>query len=299
MTDWRSCAVHVRGPVRGAGRRDRADRLLPGRRPRRASRPRSPGSRWCPSWSTTSRRSTATRSAGTSPWSSLTPTRLVLCHTDEHAPDDLLPQPYTSTSTEAIPLDQVRSVVVNRMVANPASDRGADAVPAPAEAVLTVGWGGVNRIDLEPATLRRPAVRGRPRLHRRARLRRLLAAAELGRRRAGGGRPAAGLRRDLSAHPGLTRARRPVTPDGASSSRRTAAARSGDVLPAVARALGVDVGFHATTLELPARPALRRAARRRPRAPAARRPRRPRAVPARAAAASPAWPGCRRPRRPA
>ncbi|HEY6737529.1 MAG TPA: DUF5998 family protein, partial [Actinopolymorphaceae bacterium] len=31
----------------------------------------------------------------------LTPTRLVLSHTDENAPDDLLPQPYTSTSTEA------------------------------------------------------------------------------------------------------------------------------------------------------------------------------------------------------
>ena len=32
----------------------------------------------------------------------LTDTRLILCHTDEHAPDDLLPEPYTSTSTEAI-----------------------------------------------------------------------------------------------------------------------------------------------------------------------------------------------------
>lgn len=79
----------------------------------------------------------------------LTPTRLILCHTDEHAPDDLLPQPYTSTSTEAIKLDQIRTVVVNRMVANPAQVH--DRVPRPAEAVLTIGWGGVNRIDLEPA----------------------------------------------------------------------------------------------------------------------------------------------------
>ena len=31
----------------------------------------------------------------------LTPSRLVLAHTDEHAGDDLLPEPYTSTSTEA------------------------------------------------------------------------------------------------------------------------------------------------------------------------------------------------------
>lgn len=80
----------------------------------------------------------------------LTPSRLVLSHTDEHAPDDLLPQPYTSTSTEAIPLSAVRSVVVNRMIANPATvDVGTE--PLAAEAVLTIGWGAVSRVDLEPA----------------------------------------------------------------------------------------------------------------------------------------------------
>ena len=61
----------------------------------------------------------------------LTPSRLILAHTDEHAPDDLLPAPYTSTSTEAITLSAVRSVVVNRMVANPEPYAGADAAPAP------------------------------------------------------------------------------------------------------------------------------------------------------------------------
>jgi hypothetical protein len=80
----------------------------------------------------------------------LTPTRLVIAHTDEHDPDDLLPEPYTSTSTEAIPLRSVTSVVVNRMVANPASYHG-HGLPDPAEAVVTIGWGGMNRIDLEPA----------------------------------------------------------------------------------------------------------------------------------------------------
>lgn len=82
----------------------------------------------------------------------LTPTRLVLAHTDEHAPDDLLPAPYTSSSTEAVLLAAVRSVVVNRMVANPASYAGRR-MPTPAanEAVLTIGWGSVSRIDLEPA----------------------------------------------------------------------------------------------------------------------------------------------------
>ena len=81
----------------------------------------------------------------------LTPSRLILAHTDEHAGDDLLPEPYTSTSTEAISLASVRSVVVTRMVANPTSG------PQPAaEAVLTIGWGGVGRIDLEPATCADP-----------------------------------------------------------------------------------------------------------------------------------------------
>lgn len=81
----------------------------------------------------------------------LTPTRLILAHTDEHGGDDLLPHPYTSTSTEAIALSAVRSVVVTRMVANPTSG------PQPAaEAVVTIGWGAVSRIDIEPASCADP-----------------------------------------------------------------------------------------------------------------------------------------------
>ena len=81
----------------------------------------------------------------------LTPSRLVVAHTDEHAADDLIAEPYTSTSTEAIALSAVKSVVVTRMVTNPTSG------PAPAaEAVVTIGWGGVSRIDLEPAGCQDP-----------------------------------------------------------------------------------------------------------------------------------------------
>jgi hypothetical protein len=76
----------------------------------------------------------------------LTPSRLIIVHTDEHAGDDLLPEPYTSTSSEAIRLSSVTSVVVTRMVANPTEG----SAPA-AEAVITLGWGGVSRVDLEPA----------------------------------------------------------------------------------------------------------------------------------------------------
>jgi hypothetical protein len=82
----------------------------------------------------------------------LTPSRLIVAHTDEHPPDDLLPEPYASTSTEAVPLDQVGSVAVSRMVANPANVSAPQVDVAVSEAVLTVGWGAVRRLDLEPAT---------------------------------------------------------------------------------------------------------------------------------------------------
>ena len=88
----------------------------------------------------------------------LTPTRLILAHTDEHAPDEILPAPYTSSTTEAVDLASVRTVVVNRMVANPESFEGTQvALPVPNEAVLSIGWGAVNRIDLEPATCGDPS----------------------------------------------------------------------------------------------------------------------------------------------
>ncbi|GAB3858817.1 DUF5998 family protein [Nocardioides maradonensis] len=82
----------------------------------------------------------------------LTPSRLIICHTDEHAGDDLLPEPYTSTSTEAIALASVASVVVTRMVTNPT-----EGPSAAAEAVMTIGWGGVSRLDLEPAACNDPS----------------------------------------------------------------------------------------------------------------------------------------------
>ncbi len=82
----------------------------------------------------------------------LTPTRLLLAHTDEHAGDDLLPEPYTSTSTEAISLAAVKSVVVTRMVTNPTKGPS-----RPAEANVTIGWGGVSRVDLEPAGCNDPS----------------------------------------------------------------------------------------------------------------------------------------------
>jgi hypothetical protein len=77
----------------------------------------------------------------------LTPTRLIVCHTDEHPAEDGIS--YASASTEAVRLEKVDSVVVTRVVSNPAAhSSGAPAT----EVVLTIGWGAVSRLDLEPAT---------------------------------------------------------------------------------------------------------------------------------------------------
>jgi Family of unknown function (DUF5998) len=83
----------------------------------------------------------------------LTPTRLVVGHTDEHPPDDAIPTPYATASTEAVPIDRIGSVVVNRVVANPEAYEPGGSVH---EAILTIGWGGVGRVDLEPATCADP-----------------------------------------------------------------------------------------------------------------------------------------------
>ncbi len=83
----------------------------------------------------------------------LTPTRLVLGHADDHPADSLSPSPFVTASTEAVPLSTVRSVVVNRVIAEPLRHRGGD---APQEATVTIGWGAVSRIDLEPAACSDP-----------------------------------------------------------------------------------------------------------------------------------------------
>lgn len=79
----------------------------------------------------------------------LTATRLIVQHTDEHQGDEGHPSPFATASTEAVRLEKVDSVVVTRVVAEPATHSPGG--PA-SEVVLTIGWGAVNRIDLEPAT---------------------------------------------------------------------------------------------------------------------------------------------------
>lgn len=79
----------------------------------------------------------------------LTDSRLIVVHVDEHTdgqPGGIL---QASSTTESVPLQQIGPVVLQRVVDNPAHFRPGD---LPSEVVLTVNWGSISRMDLEPAT---------------------------------------------------------------------------------------------------------------------------------------------------
>ena len=79
----------------------------------------------------------------------LTPTRLIVGHTDEHPSDETSARPYATASTEAVRIERIDSVVVTRVAADAEKHRRGAPVR---EVVLTIGWGAVSRIDLEPAS---------------------------------------------------------------------------------------------------------------------------------------------------
>ncbi|AZI57566.1 phosphodiesterase [Nakamurella antarctica] len=87
----------------------------------------------------------------------LTPTRLVFVHADDHGddlnPGDDMPVPAPAAhgvaTSEAVPLDSVRTVMLTHVVADPAKYRSGG---LGREMTLTIGWGGVARVDLEAAS---------------------------------------------------------------------------------------------------------------------------------------------------
>lgn len=82
----------------------------------------------------------------------LTPTRLIIGHTDDH-PSEGDGHSQAATSTEAVPLRSVDTVTVTRVLADPAQYQRTGVV----EAWLTVNWGSLRRLDLEPATCADPS----------------------------------------------------------------------------------------------------------------------------------------------
>ncbi|MEZ0493603.1 DUF5998 family protein [Kineococcus sp. TBRC 1896] len=77
-----------------------------------------------------------------------TPARLVVAHADDHGPDEASGEPYAVCSTESVALSRVHSVVVSQVVSRPADHRPGS---TPVEVSLTLGWGALHRVDLEPA----------------------------------------------------------------------------------------------------------------------------------------------------
>lgn len=83
----------------------------------------------------------------------LTPTRLIVGHTDEQPADPPGDQTSAATSTESINLGAINTVALTRVVAEP--ERFRPGTPA-YEAWLSVSWGAMRRIDLEPAACADP-----------------------------------------------------------------------------------------------------------------------------------------------
>lgn len=79
----------------------------------------------------------------------LTPTRLVVAHTDD---GDRPGASEALTTVETVPLRQIRSVALTQVVAHPERfGRGRHPQHA-VETWLVVGWGAVRRVEIEPAT---------------------------------------------------------------------------------------------------------------------------------------------------
>ncbi len=84
----------------------------------------------------------------------LTPTRLVVGHTDDQPADPPLTGTFAASSTESVPLGKINTVVLTRVVTQPeAYQSGSRDVN---ETWLSVGWGAVRRVDLEQAACEDP-----------------------------------------------------------------------------------------------------------------------------------------------
>ena len=78
----------------------------------------------------------------------LTPTRLVALHTDEGG-EEANADDQAITTTETVPLANVRSVSLSRVVQRP--ERFDSRHPQVVETWLVLGWGALSRVDMEPA----------------------------------------------------------------------------------------------------------------------------------------------------
>lgn len=80
----------------------------------------------------------------------LTPTRLIFVHADDHgAEEEQAGHAHGIATSESVPLSAIRTVMVTHVVANPEQYRPGQ---LGRELTVTIGWGAVSRIDVEPAS---------------------------------------------------------------------------------------------------------------------------------------------------
>lgn len=80
----------------------------------------------------------------------LTPTRLIFVHADDHGGDEEHgEQSHGIATSESVPLSAVKTVMMTHVVPNPEKY---EAGSLGRELTVTIGWGAVARLDLEPAT---------------------------------------------------------------------------------------------------------------------------------------------------
>ena len=84
----------------------------------------------------------------------LTPTRLVVGHTDDQPAEPPQTGTFAASSTESVALSRISTVVLTRVVTAP--ERYRAAASGVDETWLSVGWGAVRRVDLEQATCEDP-----------------------------------------------------------------------------------------------------------------------------------------------
>ncbi len=90
----------------------------------------------------------------------LTPTRLIFVHADDHAGDEEhSDEAHGVATSEAVPLSSVRTVMLTHVVGQPAAYQPTSEPRdiAGRDVTLTIGWGGVSRVDLEVATCGDPS----------------------------------------------------------------------------------------------------------------------------------------------
>lgn len=79
----------------------------------------------------------------------ITPTRLILVHADDHGGDEHGAEAHAIATSESVPLKSVGPVMLTHVVTSPESY---EAGTLGREITLTMSWGSVTRIDMEPAS---------------------------------------------------------------------------------------------------------------------------------------------------